>query len=82
MLDAAERQVIPPVMTLPDRKARKTFPQITQIDADTSQNDPVLICVICVICGQTRGGWVDRVSRIENRVSREGWRLWQTGGSR
>jgi len=60
MLDA--RSAHPPI----------TNPQITQIDADTSQIDPVLICVICVICGQTSGGRVERISRIENRVSREG----------
>jgi hypothetical protein len=38
MQDATKWSVIPPNEPLPGRKARKTYPQITQIDADNITN--------------------------------------------
>jgi hypothetical protein len=35
LLDSTNREVIPPMRILPGLKVRKTFPQITQIHADS-----------------------------------------------
>jgi len=65
MLDASTRYVIPPIEIFTCRKSRKTFPQITQIDAD------VFLCVDLRYLRHLRadlGGWIDyRVFRIEYR---------------
>jgi len=62
MLDASTRYVIPPIETLTGRRARKTFPQITQIDADVFHGVD-LRYLRHLRAGL--GGWGDRVSRIE-----------------